>query len=131
MSNTPEQDPIGHAAKFLWLFSLIPVIFGSMTFFLPKDITGHQPLMQRVFPFILAALISLVGVGVWRRSVAAAWAGIGLFGVGVVGIAIAALFGDPNKKAVLIWAALLIWPIRKLYDAIGAIQAEKARPPAA
>lgn len=61
VSNRPEDDPIGHAAKFLWLFALIPVIFGSMRFFLPSEMSAKMASWQKAMPFAAAALIALVG----------------------------------------------------------------------
>lgn len=129
MSNTPGEDPIGHAAKFLWLFALIPVIFGSMIFFLPRSMRGNATGLSMAFPFVLAALIALVGVGVHRRSITAAWAGIGLFALAIAGMAVGAIVGGPKLRGVLFFVVLFAWPIRKLHAAIGAISAEKARPP--
>lgn len=130
MSNRPEDDPIGHAAKFLWLFAIIPVIFGAMVFFLPKGMSHDPPAWSRAAPFVVAALLALIGVGVHRRVIAAAWAGIGLFAAGFVGIVYAAVAGQAKQRAALIFALLLYWPIRKLLDAIRAIREERSRPPA-
>ena len=134
MSNRPEVDPIGHAAKFVALLSLIPVIFGSMVFFLPRDI-DHSTGLQKAGPFAIAAFMALIGLGVHRRSIAAAWAGIALFAAGLVGLAYAALSGEQKRPAVIFFALLLIWPIKKLFDAITAIkqgqgQQEQSKPPA-
>lgn len=129
MSNLPDEDPIGHAAKFLWLFSLIPVIFGAMNFFLPKDMTGKMTPLTMSIPFIVAALIALVGVGVWKRSVPAAWVGIGLFGLAVAGVVLATILSAGKRGALLFFGVLFVWPIIKLRAAIAAIEAEKARPP--
>lgn len=130
MSNRPEEDPIGHAAKFLGLFALIPVIFGSMHFFLPTEMSSKLATWQRALPFGVAALVALIGLGVWRRIVAAAWVGIGLFGVGLLGIGFAALTGESKGRAMILVALLLIWPIKKLFDAIAAIRREQGQPPA-
>ncbi len=129
MSNRPEDDPIGHAAKFLWLFALIPVIFGAMTFFLPAEMSRGLAGWQRAFPFVVAGLVALVGLGVWRRILIAAWAGIVLFAIGLLGIGFAALSGEPKRRGMVILALLLAWPIKKLLDAITAIRREKGNPP--
>lgn len=129
MSNHPDDDPIGHAAKFLWLFALIPVIFGALVFFLPRDMRGDAPALSMAFPFVVAALIALVGVGVWRRSKAAAWAGIALFALSLVGLVVAAIVGSPSRRGLFFFAVLFAWPIRKLHAAIGAMSAAEARPP--
>lgn len=125
MSNTPEQDPIGHAAKFLWLFAIIPVIFGSLAFFLPPEMSARTPGWARVMPFVLAALIALVGLGVRRRIVAAAWAGIGLFGAALVGTVYLAIAGGSKGRSGIILALLFAWPIKKLLDVTRAIRNEK------
>jgi hypothetical protein len=128
MSNRPEQDPIGHAAKFLWLFALIPVIFGSITFFLPPEMSSNLATWQRAIPFAIAALVALVGLGVWRRIVVAAWAGIVLFAIGLLGLGFAALTGESKRRGMIILALLLAWPIKKLLDAIAAMRREQKNP---
>lgn len=129
MSNRPEEDPIGHAAKFMWLFALIPVIFGALPFFLPPEMSGKVDGWKRFLPFVAAALVALVGLGVWRRVVAAAWAGIALFSAGLAGLAYGALTGDEKRRATVFFALLLFWPIKKLHDAITAIRKEQGRLP--
>lgn len=129
MSNRPEEDPIGHAAKFMWLSALIPVIFGALPFFLPPEMSSKVDGWKRFLPFVAAALVALVGLGVWRRVVAAAWAGIALFSVGLAGLAYAALTGDEKRRATVLFALLLVWPIKKLHDAITAIREEQGRLP--
>lgn len=129
MSNRPDDDPIGHAAKFLWILALIPVIFGSMVFFLPPDIGSQQPGWTRALPFVFALLIAAVGLGVWKRVAVAAWAGIGLFGVSLVALGAVALTGESKKRAMMFFALMLIWPIRKLFDAIAEMRREAGGPP--
>jgi hypothetical protein len=133
MSNRPDVDPIGHAAKFVALLALLPVIFGSIVFFLPRDI-DHTTGWQKAVPFLIAAFMVLIGLGVYRRSIAAAWAGIALFAAGLLGLAYAALSGEHKRPAVIFFALMLIWPIKKLFDAITAIKQEQgkqeSKPPA-
>ncbi len=92
MSNTPDADPIGHAAKFVAIFAAIPVIFGAMALALPRSEGPRSPAATAA-PFVTAALLLVVAFGVHRRSVAAAWIGIGLFAVGIVGALAAGLLG--------------------------------------
>ncbi len=129
MSNLPDQDPIGHAAKFLWILAIIPVIFGSMTFFLPPDFRTSAPSWAAGLPFVVALLIALVGLGVHRRIIAAAWFGIALFSLGLIGLGYAALMGDEKKRGMVLFALLLIWPIKKLFDAVAAMRVERGQPP--
>jgi len=43
-------DPIGHAAKLLWLLALIPVIFGAMSFPLSAQMSSGLATWQLAFP---------------------------------------------------------------------------------
>lgn len=129
MSNRPEDDPIGHAAKFLWILALIPVIFGSMVFFLPSDFAPDAGGWKQALPFVFALLIAAVGLGVWKRIAVAAWAGVGLFGVALVALGAVALTGESKKRGMMFFALMLIWPIRKLFDSLAAMRREAGGPP--
>jgi hypothetical protein len=63
----------------------------------------------------------VVTFGVHRRSVAAAWIGIGIFDVALVGFIAAGLWGGQRNYAIVFWVVLLIWPIRKLWAAKAAM----------
>ena len=128
MSNHPDEDPIEHAAKFLWIFAAIPVIFGAMPFFLPPEMSGSSPAWARAIPFVIAALIALSGLGVKKRIPAAAWFGIALFALAIAGLGVAAFTGEPKKKGVFFFGILFLWPIKKLFDALEAMRRETAAP---
>lgn len=130
MSNRPEGDPIQHAAKFLWIWALLPIIFGMIPFFLPNPNADAAGGWKRFIPFVASAVIALVGLGVWRRMVAATWVGMVVFGAGIAGLVVAAVAGGGEKKgAFLLFGALLVWPIIKLWNAKRAIEAAKSTPP--
>jgi hypothetical protein len=116
MSNTPDVDPIGHAAKFVAIFAALPVIFGAMALALPSTDGPLSP-AHYAPPFVAAALLLLVAFGVHRRSIAAVWAGIGLFALALVGLMATVFLGEERKYALLFWAVMLIWPVLKLWAA--------------
>ena len=124
MSNDPNTDPIGHAAKFMWIFALIPAIFGLLPLFLTQ-VPMQGPVWVRYSGLIFAALVALIGVGVHRRSVLVAWLGIALFSIGAIAVLYMALRPNTKGRAVVVLTALMIWPIIKLKGAIDAINAEK------
>ncbi|MFO0757472.1 MAG: hypothetical protein U0359_13325 [Byssovorax sp.] len=128
MSNQPDEDPIAHAAKFLWIFAAIPVIFGAMPFFLPPEMSDSSPAWARAIPFVAAALIALIGLGVKKRIPAAAWAGIALFALGIVALGVGAITGEPKKRGVLFFGLLFLWPIKKLFAALEAMRRETPAP---
>lgn len=120
MSNTPDADPVGHAAKFIAIFAALPVIFGGIALAVPGS-GGPRPPATYAGPFIAAALLLAVAFGVHRRSVAAAWIGIGLFVVALVGLTAAAFLGEKRNYAIFFWAVMLIWPVLKLWAAKAAM----------
>jgi hypothetical protein len=128
MSNDPTVDPVGHAAKFLWIFSLIPVIFGAVGLAVPSE--TPPPAWGQALPFVAAVAIVGVGVGVHRRSKTAAQVGVALFalvGIALIGGAVsnAVVKGSGSSlRALLIVALLVVWPIIKLRDALSAMKAE-------
>lgn len=128
MSSSPDRDPIDHTSKFLWLFALIPVIFGAMNFFLPREMTDKLAPWQIALPFVVALLIVLIGFGVRRRIVAAAYAGIALFGAALLGIAYGALTGEGKRRGMLFLAILVYWPLKNLLDSLEAMRAAPGKP---
>ena len=120
MSNTPDADPVGHAAKFVAIFAALPVIFGAIALAVPGPDGPRSPATYAA-PFVAAALLLVVAFGVHRRSVAAAWIGVGLFAVALVGLVAAGVLGAKKNYAIVFWVLLLIWPIRKLWAAKAAM----------
>lgn len=128
MSNRPEVDPIGHAAKFIAIFAALPVIFGCIALAMPTT-SSPQPPAQYIAPFLAAAFLLVVAFGVYRRSVAAAWVGIGFFALTLVGLTALVFLGAKRNYAVFFWAVLLIWPVIKLWAAKDEMLVRRGAPP--
>lgn len=125
MSNTIEQDPIGHTAKFLWIFSALPLIGQIMVFALPPDMSANSPSWARYNGFIIAALIAALGYGVWRRSLLAARIGLVVFGLATLGMIALALFKADGNRAGVILAVLPAWCAIKLNRVCGVLAPAK------
>ena len=123
MSNSPENDPIAHAAKFIAIFAIIPAMIGTMLMWL--GVTAQLPIWIRYNGFVIAIVLLAVAAGVYKRSIAAAYLGITLFIIAIIGVAIHVLTGHGAKASSLfILIMLFSWPIIKLQNAVRAMRAE-------
>jgi hypothetical protein len=127
MSNDPNVDPVGHAAKFLWILALLPVIFGAVGLAVPSE--TPRPWWGMASPFAFAAIVAGLGAGVYKRSALAARIGIGFFALAAlaaIGGALVAAIGKGSAsslRALFIAGALVIWPIVKLKNALAVLEA--------
>ena len=122
MSNDPSADPVGHAAKFLAIFALIPAIFGLIPFLAPEA-ARNTPEWAKYNGLILAAVFACIGLGVHRRSILVARLGMGLLALILVALVVGGIYKRKPGAAVF-FGVLFVWPIIKLRDAAELIKAE-------
>jgi len=115
-------DPVVHAARFLWVFAILPAIFTGIGLATASMTGGTRP--EHLLGLVWAAVIAGIGFGVHRRSQLAAKIGIGLFAVAcLAGIAAGILRGKP--AAGLFITVLCVWPVLKLKAALEAMRGDR------
>ena len=125
LGNTFEEAPVEHTAKFLWLFSLLPLIGQAMELAMPPRTSGTDS-WARYSGFVVAAVIAGVGVGVYRCSLGVAQVGFALLSLAALGTLGAALFAE-NSQAAAVLVALPTWGAIKLYKVCGVLAAPSGR----
>jgi hypothetical protein len=126
MSNSIEEDPIGHTSKFFWILALLPLIGQALAFAVPRP--PDEALSPARFAPTLAALVTAaIGLGVHRRSLLATRIGMVLFGLLSVAAVLAAVLREGARAAVIL-ALFPIWALIKLHTVSEVLQ---GRPPPA
>ena len=122
MSNAPDSDPVAHAAKFIAIFAAIPAILGGVIAAMPT-MSGPRPPLATLLagPVVTVVVMLAVAYGVHRRSIAAAWAGIVVFSLLMIGMVVGSIAGGKAGPATLLWVLMLAWPIKKLWSAKNAL----------
>ncbi len=113
----PPRDPVAYAAKFLWVWSMLPGIFVAIVFASSprRFFEGSRPLV-----LVLPLLVIGLGFGVHGRSRAAVWAGLALFAlIGAGALVGAAVAREPR---LVIWVGIVALPVMKLLDAHRALR---------
>jgi hypothetical protein len=117
-------DPVQRAAKLLWLVACVSLLGTGIACVVPRDGRGWHALLALAVPMAIGA----VAVGVKRRRLVAARAGLALFAAlaiadvaGVIGPVLGRPIGARLLDAVL-FAAFIAWPLWSLRGAERALR---------
>ncbi|MBS2017542.1 MAG: hypothetical protein JST00_31965 [Deltaproteobacteria bacterium] len=115
-------DPVAHAARFIAIFAAIPAILGLVIAALPMVGTDTPMAVKLGGPITVVVVLLAVAFGVHRRSIVAVYTGIAVFAFLLVGMVVGSLAGGKASPATILWALILVWPIRKLWSARSALE---------